>query len=227
MSRVKDFNLLKVADVSSSSTNTNSVSVVVNTENSGQNSSQQSNDVNFTQAPIPTQTLFPSVVNQVNPDQGTVVYPTGSAAPQGYPSESTQIQALQQQLEDSEHELKFYKLLSSTLSNILKDNNPKMLINLLDMSGKIIIEATDLIELIAIKTNTDKNLIDIQFRDEDVSCIARVNPIKEISNIKIDNETFQLKYNKAFNILQDVYNISLSKCLIPEIPLDKGITYRR
>ena len=161
--------------------------------------------------------MFPSVINQVNPDQGAVAYP----------SESTQIQALQQQLEDSEHELKFYKLLSSTLSNILKDNNPKMLINLLDMSGKIIIEATDLIELIAIKTNTDKNLIDIQFRDEDVSCIARVNPIKEISNIKIDNETFQLKYNKAFNILQDVYNISLSKCLIPEIPLDKGITYRR
>ena len=220
MSRVKDFNLLKVADVSSSSTNTNSVSVVVNTENSGannQNSSQQSNDVNFTQAQIPTQTLFPSVINQVNPDQGAVAYP----------SESTQIQALQQQLEDSEHELKFYKLLSSTLSNILKDNNPKMLINLLDMSGKIIIEATDLIELIAIKTNTDKNLIDIQFRDEDVSCIARVNPIKEISNIKIDNETFQLKYNKAFNILQDVYNISLSKCLIPEIQLDKGISNRK
>ena len=35
MSKVRDFNLLKVADVSSNSTNTNSVSVVVNTDNSG------------------------------------------------------------------------------------------------------------------------------------------------------------------------------------------------
>ena len=40
MSRTKDFNLLKVADVSANSTNTNSVSVVVNTDNgSSQNNS--------------------------------------------------------------------------------------------------------------------------------------------------------------------------------------------
>ena len=215
MSRVKDFNLLKVADVSSSSTNTNSVSVVVNADTSGK-SQNNNNDVNFTTAQTPTQTLFPSVITTQEP--GTVEY--GSQSNQ-------QVQQLQARLDEMDGELRFYKLLSSTLSNLLANDDPKLLINLIDQSGKIIIEAQTLIELTAIKTNTDKNLVNIQFRDEEPTCFAKINPIKEISNIKINDETFSLKYNKAYNILQDTFNISLNRCIIPEIPLDRGITYRR
>ena len=201
MSKVRDFNLLKVADVSSNSTTTNSVSVVVNSTGSN----QQDNDTNFTQA-----NLFPSVTNQVS-SEGVTYPPPSSESSQHV----QQIQELQSQLENFQNELRFYQLLSSTLSNILKDNNPKMLINLIDMSGKIIIEATTLIELIAIKTGVDKNSVNISYRDEETGCFAKVSLIKEISNIKIKNETFSLRYNAAYNVIQDDFNISLTRCIMP------------
>ena len=202
MSKLRDFNLLKVADVSSNSTNTNSVSVVVNADTSG-NTQNTNNDANFTT----TQPLFPSVINNVDP--GAVVYQSPSNQP---------VQVNQ----ELEQELRFYKLLSTTLSHILASDNIKLVINLIDQTGKIIINARDLIELIAIKTNSDKNLVNIQFIDEEPSCLSKISPIKQISNIKIDNETFSLKYNKQYNILQDEYNISLDKCLIDDV-----ITYGR
>ena len=201
MSRTRDFNLLKVADVSSNSTTTNSVSVVVNSTGSN----QQDNDTNFTQA-----NLFPSVTNQVS--GGELAYPPPSSESS---QQAQQVAELSAQLASAQNELRFYQLLSSTLSNILKDNNPKMLINLIDQSGKIIIEATTLIELIAIKTNADKNAINISYRDEDLGCFAKVSPVKEIANIKINNETFSLRYNAAFNILQDDFNISLTRVIMP------------
>ena len=197
MSKVRDFNLLKVADVSSNSTNTNSVSVVVNTDTSGnsQNTNNTNNEnINFTTTPTP---IFP--VPNLQP--GEVEYPSTS-------------NQLQQQIQQLEIENRFYKLLSSTLSNILRDNNPKLLINLIDQSGKVIIEARTLIELIAIKTNSDPNSVNIQWCDEETGCLSKVSPVKNISNIKIDNETFSLKYNREYNILQDDFNISLDKCII-------------
>jgi len=193
-----DFNLLKVADVSSNSTNTNSVSVVVNTDTSGNsqntNTTASNDNVNFTTTPTP---IFP--IPNLQPGEVE------------YPSTSNQLQQQNQQLEV---ENRFYKLLSTTLSNILRDNNPKLLINLIDQSGKVIIEARTLIELIAIKTNSDPNSVNIQWCEEETGCLAKVSPVKNISNIKIDNETFSLKYNREYNILQDDFNISLDKCII-------------
>ena len=200
MSKVRDFNLLKVADVSSNSTNTNSVSVVVNTDTSGNsqntNTNTNNDNVNFTTTHTP---IFP--VPNLQPGEVE------------YTSTSNQ-QQLQQQIQQLELENRFYKLLSSTLSNILRDNNPKLLINLIDQSGKVIIEARTLIELIAIKTNSDPNSVNIQWCEEETGCLAKVSPVKNISNIKIDNETFSLKYNREYNILQDDFNISLDKCII-------------
>ncbi len=200
MSKVRDFNLLKVADVSSNSTNTNSVSVVVNTDTSGNsqntNTTASNDNVNFTTTPTP---IFP--IPNLQP--GEVEY-----------SSTSNQQQLQQRNQQLEVENRFYKLLSTTLSNILRDNNPKLLINLIDQSGKVIIEARTLIELIAIKTNSDPNSVNIQWCDEETGCLAKVSPVKNISNIKIDNETFSLKYNREYNILQDDFNISLDKCII-------------
>ena len=163
-SKLRDFNLLKMADISSNSTTNNNLSVVVNTrEPMNENTNNESNS------------------------------------------------------SENDSELKFYKLLSSTLSNILKDNNPKLIINLIDQSGKIIIEAQTLIELIAIKTNSNPQLVNIQYGEvEEIKCnLGKVSPIKNIKNIKIDNENFNLKYNKEYNILQDEFNISLDKVIIP------------
>ena len=221
MSKVRDFNLLKVADVSSNSTNTNSVSVVVNADSSG--NSQSNNDaVNFHQQgpstltpTYPTQSIFPneaSLVSQSEQQQR-------SKAAADYVS-------LQLQIQELEFENKFYKLLSQTLSNLLANDDPKLLINLIDQSGKIIIEAQTLIELIAIKTNTDKNLVNISFVDEEPNCFTKVSPIKRISKIKINDESFSLKYNREYNILQDTFKISLEKCIIPILNTDNRITYR-
>ena len=180
-SKLRDFNLLKVADVSSNSTTNNSFSVVVNAESQSSNGEMKSTQI------------FPS---DLKTNDGEVIY--GSLTNE----------------QELENELKFYKLLSSTLSNILKDNNPKLLINLIDQSGKIIIEAKTLIELIAVKTNNDAKEINIQFKEEEPGCFNKVNPIKSITNIKINNENFNLKYNKEYNILQDDFNISLDKVII-------------
>ena len=95
MSKVRDFNLLKVADISSNSSNTNSVSVVVNTDNavrtegytSGkvQDSNQMPNqNVNFTPTPtlpacatpMPQSPIFP--VPNLQPQPGEVEYPSTS-----------------------------------------------------------------------------------------------------------------------------------------------------
>ena len=210
MSKVRDFNLLKVADVSSNSTNTNSVSVVVNTDTSGNsqntNTNTNNDNVNFTTTHTP---IFP--VPNLQP--GEVEYT--STSNQSLPLHQNVAHVeLQQQIQALEVENRFYKLLSTTLSNILRDNNPKLLINLIDQSGKVIIEARTLIELIAIKTNSDPNSVNIQWCEEETGCLAKVSPVKNISNIKIDNETFSLKYNREYNILQDDFNISLDKCII-------------
>ena len=169
-SKLRDFNLLKMADISSNSTNNNNVSVVVNTRELTESINQESSK-----------------------------------------SENQEI----------ETELKFYKLLSKTLSNILKDNNPKLIINLIDQSGKIIIEAAILIELIAIKANVEPHLVNLQYEEiEEPTCLNKVSPIKNIKNIKIDNETFSLKFNREFNIIQDEFNISLEKVII-QVDLSK------
>ena len=70
--------------------------------------------------------------------------------------------------------------------------------------------------MIAIKTNVNPELVNVQYEElEETSCLGKVSPIKVIKNIKIDNETFSLKYNKEYNIIQDEFNISLEKVIIP------------
>ena len=214
MSKVRDFNLVKASDVTttSTSTNTNSVSVVVNADTSGANNNNNAGGVNFTSTPtpqLPTQTVYYTPVQDVGMSQSILPREANVELPQN----TEEVDSLKQELE-------FYKLLSSILSSILKDNNPKLIINLFDRTGKIIITGEQLIELIAIKTRNDKNNVNIQYKDEEPGCLSKVNPIKNISNIKINNETFSLKYNADYNIIRDDFNISLDKVII-----NPAITY--
>ena len=216
MSKVRDFNLVKASDVTttSTSTNTNSVSVVVNADTSGANNNNNAGGVNFTSTPtpqLPTQTVYYTPVQDVGMSQSILPQNANVELPQN----TEEVDRLNQELE-------FYKLLSSILSSILKDNNPKLIINLIDTSGKIIITGEQLIELIAIKTRNDKNNVNIQYKDEEPGCLSKVNPIKNISNIKINNETFSLKYNADYNIIRDDFNISLDKVII-----NPAIVYNR
>ena len=111
-----------------------------------------------------------------------------------------------------------YKLLALTFSTILKDNNPKLIANIIDNSGKIIVEAGNLIKIIALLTNSLESDIHIEYVNNDgVGCSActKINPIKKIENIKIGYVDFKLGYNDKYNILSDTFNVSLKKCIIP------------
>ena len=209
MSKIRDFNLVKASDISTNATNnnTNSVNVVVNADTSGSNNQIPANQgVNFTSTPTPISQLgvaYPpeaqtnGMYASVLPREATVNLPVNT-----------------EETDRLNQELEFYKLLSSILSSILKDNNPKLIINLIDTSGKIIISGEQLIDLIAVKTGVNKNNVNIQYKDEEPGCLTKVSPIKNISNIKINNENFNLKYNADYNIIKDDFNISLEKVII-------------
>ena len=209
MSKIRDFNLVKASDISTNATNTNtnSVNVVVNADTSGSNNQLPAiQGVNFTSTPTPISQLgvaYPpeaqtnGMYASVLPREATVNLPVNT-----------------EETDRLNQELEFYKLLSSILSSILKDNNPKLIINLIDTSGKIIISGEQLIDLIAVKTGVNKNNVNIQYKDEEPGCLTKVSPIKNISNIKINNENFNLKYNADYNIIKDDFNISLEKVII-------------
>ena len=111
-----------------------------------------------------------------------------------------------------------YKLLALTFSNILKDNNPKLIANIIDNSGKIIVEAGNLVKIIALITGARETDIHIEYINNDgAGCAActKINPIKKIENIKIGYSDFKLGFNDKYNILTDTFNISLKKCIIP------------
>ena len=203
MSKVHDFNLLKVGESNVTSSNTNTVSVVVNADTSG----NSGGNTNFTIPPTPI-------------EPGNVIYPPPTPPAPESPSILPQgvTVNLPPQEENSngvnQSEFEFYQLLSSILSDMLKDNNPKLIVNLIDTSGKIIIKAADLIRLIAIKTNNDVKDVNLRYCDDDPGCCAKISPVKLIEDIKIKNESFNLKYNAEYNILKDNFNISLTKVII-------------
>ena len=98
-----------------------------------------------------------------------------------------------------------------------------MLISLNWLKKYVDIDVSDeeLVRLIAIKTGKDAGQINLRYRDEEPGCMTKISPIKNISDIKIDNESFSLKYNRDYNILKDDFNISLERVIIAP-----PITYR-
>ena len=111
-----------------------------------------------------------------------------------------------------------YKLLAITFSNILKDNNAKLIANIIDNSGKIIVEAGNLIKIIALITGASETDIHIEYVNNDgggCTACTKINPIKKIENIKIGYVDFKLGFNDKYNILSDTFNVSLKKCIIP------------
>ena len=185
MNRVCDFNLMKTGETKATNSNTNSVNVVVNSLPADNGESAA--------------VLYPP---PILPQSATVEIP-------GLPSSPAQAQAPQ-----NNAELEFYKLLSSILSDVLKDNNSKLIMNVIDTSGKIIIKAEDLIRLIANKTHHDVKDVNLRYIETEPGCMSKVSPIKQIEDIKINNESFSLKYNADYNILKDDFNISLVKVIL-------------
>ena len=107
-----------------------------------------------------------------------------------------------------------FKHLAVSFSNILKSNNPKLIANLVDQSGKVILSAHDLVTAISLILGINQSLVKISYEDPEVGCLAKVNPIKKISSIKANGYDFQLAFNREYNTLSDDFGVSLVSCLI-------------
>lgn len=116
--------------------------------------------------------------------------------------------------EDDVNYTSLYKHLAIAFSNILKSNNPKLIANVIDMSGKVILSAEDLVDAISLMLNIDRNLITISYEDPEAGCLNRINPIKKITAIRVNGYDFNLGYNRQYNMLSSTFGISLTQILI-------------
>lgn len=219
MSVIKDFVLSKGGETQarsqSTNTNTNNISINVSSDQGGIPMSPTPQPPIITPQPSGNFTTTTQQHGQTatTEDPVAVAYPS-TLLPDSQVQLSPEVQAQLQRAVHMESELEFYRRLSTVLSNILKDNNPKLIANVIDCSGKIIVSGNDLVNLISIKTRKDPSEITLRYRDEEPGCCTKISPIKNISDIKINNESFNLKYNAEYNILKDDFNISLEKVII-------------
>ena len=154
----------------------------------------------------PTGTISPST-SQTNPSLETSIStetPTlNNYVPEYKTSENLMLR---------ENEL--FKHLAVSFSNILKSNNPKLIANLVDQSGKVILAANDLVTAISLILGINESSVKINYEDPEAGCLGKINPIKKISSIKTNGYDFQLHFNKEYNTLTEDFGVSLVKCLI-------------
>lgn len=128
--------------------------------------------------------------------------------------------------EEIENNVEFHKKLIEILTNTLCMDDKKLLANLIDTSGKIIVSGQDFCELVALMLSTE----DYQVRPSDINltlqeeyistCLkVQVSPLKAITSIKINNQDFYNVQNEAYNALTDIYKISLRMVYV--VPLSK------
>ena len=200
MDRIADFN---ISSNRQRHRNTNSCNVVINNNHS--NSTPQFRSVTGAPSRPPDTVVYPSV------NQSMSVEPN--------PYENTQVMERDVVIDDKEalngNELDLYKTIAKTYGHILKDNNPKLVANLIDQSGRVIIDAESLIKIVALVCQVQPESINIEYELSGGGCCAKINPIKRIEAIKVAGLDFKLTYNEKYNMLTDEYSVSLRKVLIP------------
>ena len=107
-----------------------------------------------------------------------------------------------------------YRHLVITYGDILRTNNSKLLANIIDCSGKVILPARELLTTIALMLGMEEQQIRLSYEDPDSTCLSKVSPIKNIATIKVNGYDFNLAYNHQYNELSDVFGVSLTRCLI-------------
>jgi hypothetical protein len=107
-----------------------------------------------------------------------------------------------------------HREIARTLSRILKDNNKKLLANLIDQSGKVVIDITSLCIIIAKQLNVPLSYVHIEYVRKEVGCLTKVSHIHAINDIKINHIDYKMGYNEKYNILRDEYGISLNRVIV-------------
>jgi hypothetical protein len=117
-----------------------------------------------------------------------------------------------------------YKEIALCLSRILKTDNQKLIANLIDRSGKVIIDVTSLCIIISKQLNVPVDCVHIEYVQKDGGCFGcfaasgrsplhRMSKIHDVSNIKINHVDYKWAYNEKYNILGDEFSLSLSRVI--------------
>lgn len=123
--------------------------------------------------------------------------------------------------EEIENNMEFMKTLNKILVNTLINNDKKLLANIIDGSGKIILSASDLCDLIAVMLSTEdfevtNKQVSISYQESFTSSCFRlkISPFKSILTIKVDNQDLYNLQNEAYNVLTDKFMVSLDTVFI-------------
>jgi hypothetical protein len=111
-------------------------------------------------------------------------------------------------------DLELYKEIALTFSRILKDNNKKLLANIIDQSRKIIVDKVSLCTIISKILDVPLDYVHLEYVIHTEGCLSKVLKIADIQDIKINHIDFRLGYNEKYNILLSEFNISLTRVLI-------------
>lgn len=124
--------------------------------------------------------------------------------------------------EEIDNNIEFHKKRAEVLTNALCLDNKKLIANLIDGSGKVIISAQEFCELVAIMLSNEESRVNpsdisLTLQEEITSSCLKVNvsPFKGISSIKINNQDFYNVQNEAYNTLTDTYKISVTTVYVP------------
>lgn len=119
--------------------------------------------------------------------------------------------------EEIDNNIEFHKKRAEVLTNALCLDNKKLIANLIDGSGKVIISAQEFCELVAIMLSNEESRVNpsdisLTLQEEITSSCLKVDvsPFKGISSIKINNQDFCNVQNEAYNTLTDTYKISVN-----------------
>ena len=207
----KKVNMIKISEFNPSisnkkeSSNSANCKVIINNSPSG-SISPSTSQTNPTGQTGPISSLETSI--STGPISSNPTDQTGPISLNNYVPEYTASDNLMLR----ENEL--FKHLAVSFSNILKSNNPKLIANLVDQSGKVILAANDLVTVISLILGINESSVKINYEDPEAGCLGKINPIKKISSIKTNGYDFQLHFNKEYNTLTEDFGVSLVKCLI-------------
>lgn len=116
---------------------------------------------------------------------------------------------------DIEANTEFHRKRAEILTNIVCVDNKKLLSNLFDSSGKVIISAQDFCELVALMVSNDNTKVNpsdivLTLREDFISsCLKiKISPYKKIVSIRINNQDLQDAQREAYNMLTNTYKIS-------------------
>ena len=132
-------------------------------------------------------------------------------------------EATQEEIKPTE-DVEIYKFLVNAFHEIIVSDIKSML-NIIDQSGLIILDANNLIGVIARTCGVTEDNVKIEIEDEaEGGCIAilrKVSPLKPVRKIKVKQGSgfmdFSLAWNDLYNKIQDEYKISLERVYESEL----------